>query len=324
MTALLSAEALSIVKARNDGIERHKITSREQWLSLRSHDVTASVAGALFGVHEYTTLYQLWALKSGLITEDAEETAPMRRGRLLEPVAIQMLREERPTWDVAPNKNYFRDAAARIGSTPDGFAIDPERPGFGSVQFKSVESSVFRRKWRDEDGEVAPPLWIAIQATIDAYLSGASWAAIAPIVVGHGIDIFVIDVPMRSGLLEKLKVETEKFWRLVETQTAPDPDYGRDGSLIAQLNSQCDGSTIDLSKDNRIVALASEDYQLAENIKELETRRKIIRAEALDKIGAAEIATVNGEVVMTAKTVSRKGFEVKPTSFRQIQFKRSA
>lgn len=322
--ALLSAEALSVVSAREGGIERHKITSREQWLALRSHDITASVAGALFGIHEYTSPYQLWALKSGLITEDVEETSPMRRGRLLEPVALQLLREERPTWSVEAGHAYFRDPIVRIGSTPDAFAIDPERPGFGAIQFKSVESGVFRKKWRDEDGELAPPLWIAVQATVDACLSGASWAAIGVMVVGHGIDLFVIDVPMRPGIMDRLIVETGKFWGLVETQTPPDPDFAKDGDLIAQLNSECDGSTIDLSTDNRILAISEEDEQLAEEIKMLTEKRKALKAETLAKIGGAEIATFNGRTVLTAKTIHRKAYEVKASQYRDLRWKRSA
>src|SRR4029079_19449389 len=110
------------------------LNERDRWLELRKRDVTASVAGALFGVHDFVTPYQLWALKSGLIEDNIVETAAMRRGRLLEPVAIRLLREERPTWRVEPCSTYFRDPHARIGATPDALAIDPERTGFGIVQ----------------------------------------------------------------------------------------------------------------------------------------------------------------------------------------------
>src|SRR5262245_7287249 len=87
-----------IIPAPPAGIERIEYGDREAWLKLRGKDVTASVAGALLGVHEFTTPYGLWALKSGKIAEDPEETGPMRRGRLLEPVAIELIQEEHPDW----------------------------------------------------------------------------------------------------------------------------------------------------------------------------------------------------------------------------------
>ena len=75
-----------------------------------------------------------------------------------------------------------------IGSgTPDLFVECPER-GRGIVQIKSVEGSIFRKKWRDpETNEIAPPLWIAVQGIVEAHLDGAQWAAVAPLVVGFGM-----------------------------------------------------------------------------------------------------------------------------------------
>ena len=54
-------------------------------------------------MHDYLTPFELWARKSGLVTADVADNPAMRRGRLLEPVALQMLKEERPEWTVEPN-----------------------------------------------------------------------------------------------------------------------------------------------------------------------------------------------------------------------------
>ena len=77
--------AMAFESARARGIELHDASNRTVWLERRKQDITASVAGALFGVHEYTTCFELWALKSGRLNRDPEETPQMRRGRLLEP-----------------------------------------------------------------------------------------------------------------------------------------------------------------------------------------------------------------------------------------------
>lgn len=323
MNDRLSAEAL-LLMAMPAGVEKYAVRDRASWLKMREQDVTASAAGALFGVHEYMTPYGLWMLKAGRIQEDPEETPPMRRGRLLEPVAIRMLAEENPTWKVSTGRHYFREPASRIGATPDAFAIDPARPGFGIVQIKSVEQSIFRRKWRGEDGSITPPIWIAIQAAVERALTGASWAAVAPMVIGHGVELPLIEIPETPGLIESLRERVSDFWWRVEANHPFDPDYGRDGDLIARLYSADDGSTVDLSGWNEGPALADEDGRLAGEIKERAERRKAIKAEILDKIGPAAVATMNGAVFATAKTVRRKSYTVAESQYRDLRIKRSA
>src|SRR5262249_6073732 len=81
MNIAISAELAATVRTPPK-IERIRISSREQWLKLRQSDVTASVAAALLGIHPYQTVFALWALKTGKISDDVEETPPMRRGKL--------------------------------------------------------------------------------------------------------------------------------------------------------------------------------------------------------------------------------------------------
>ena len=82
------------------GVEVFTPRDRAAWLKVRGKDVTASVVGALFNAHEFITPYELWARKTGRLPKDSEETVAMRRGRLLEPVAVQMLRVDHPDWQI--------------------------------------------------------------------------------------------------------------------------------------------------------------------------------------------------------------------------------
>lgn len=298
-------------------VDRIPITSRDQWLALRKQDVTASVAGALLGVHDFTTPYGLWALKSGAITEDPEETAAMKRGRLLEPVAAALLAEQQPNWEITRGDGYLRDAAARLGATPDVFAHDPER-GPGVVQIKSVEAGIFRKKWKNEDGEITPPLWIVVQGIVEAHLAGAKWAAVAPLVIGFGVDLHVIDIPIHAGVIDRLKNEITAFWQRVEDGRPPDADYARDGAVIAQLYARDDGTSIDLSTDNHVPVLLEEDDRLSDEESACKARRKEIKNELLAKIGVASSATCQGWAI-SAKTINRKAYSVAPSSYRQVR-----
>lgn len=315
---------LSAKIARPQGIEAHAITGRDQWLTLRDHDVTASVAAALMGIHPYATALSLWALKTGRVMEDPEETAPMRRGRLLEPVAVQLLREDYPDWTFSdhPIGLYYRDPAARIGATPDLFAKN-EHGQWGIIQIKSVEPSIFRRDWKREDGLIEPPLWIVVQAIIEAHLTGFAWAAVAPMIVGHGLELPLTPVPLHQGIIERVKADVAHFWRTVESGHVPDPNYGRDGSLIEKLYAP-DGSVIDLSADNEVPDLVARKEQLASSKTDIENQQKDIKARLLHKLGSAAAGRIADGRYVSAKRVDRKGYEVGPSSYVDLRIKKSA
>jgi predicted phage-related endonuclease len=312
-------------------IERHPITSREAWLAMRAQDITASVAGALLGAHEFQTAYGLWAEKTGRIPSDPVVTPAMERGLDLEPLALKYLRRERPDWQVTWNGTpgeadgvYLRSPADRLGCTIDAFATCPVH-GPGVVQVKSVEPSIFRQKWRDrESGEVQPPLGYAVQTIVEAHLSGAKWACLAVLMVSHGIEIEIVPVPVHAGVIQRVRQAVAEFWTLVESGGTPDPDYARDGALIERLFASDQGTEIDLSGDNMLPVLAEEDERLAAEIKTRAERRKAIKAELLAKMGPHAVALIDGCVFATAKTVHRRAYAVEATSYRNVRFKRSA
>jgi hypothetical protein len=287
-------------------IERIKITSREQWLAGREKDITASAAGALLGVHPYMTAFSLYLLKAKLITEDPEETPPMRRGRLLESVAVQMLREDQPTWTIHdhPVGYYYRDPVARIGATPDVLATD-EHGKMGIVQIKSVEPSIFRRDWKNEDGSIEPPLWIVCQAIIEAHLTGADWAAVAPMVIGFGVELPVIPIPIHAGILDRIKAEVATFWQRIDEGRNYEPDFGRDGSLIAKLYPQDNGVEIDLSGDNRMVELVDALEKARKAKKLVKDDEDLAKNEIASKMGEAAIARLADGRRVTNKTQER-------------------
>lgn len=307
---LISPEALALVETPT-GIERIASESREHWLRMRRRDVTASQIGAVFREHEYVTLLDLWEQKNGTDVSVAEETPPMRRGRLLEPVAFQLLAEERPDWRILPlaGRYYYRDPVARIGATPDGFAIRPDKLGFGVVQVKTTDSLTFRRKWKPEEygSEINVPTWIGLQALTEMRMTGASWAVVALLVAGHGLDIHVVDVEEPDGLWEATKNHVADFWKRLEAGEMPDPDYDRDAKRIVEHFSQKTGETIDLSADNRILELVTERERLKAVEAEgsaAEKARKPIEAEIISKMGHATSATLADGRTITIKTIT--------------------
>lgn len=304
-------------------IERHDIDPtgrRAEWLSLRQRDVTASVAAALLGIHPYRTRFALWQEKAGQVPEDAAETAAMVRGRVLEGPALDLLAIDRPTWRIERPDVYLRDPDARLGATPDAFAYDPARAGFGVVQVKSVEKSTFRKGWLDEEGEVDAPLWIAVQAIQEAHLAGASWACVAVLVVGFGLDLHPIDIPIHAGVIRRLHDEAAAFWKSIEASEPPEPDYGRDGALLAGIYSDDNGREVDLSGDNMLPVILAEREEIRARMRADAARVEEIDAKVVAKLGDHERAFVPGWRVKRP-LVSRKGFYVPPTEYRRLSIK---
>lgn len=314
-------------------IEKIKIESRDVWLKLRQQDVTASSAACLLGIHEYQTIFSLFALKSGAISDEIEETPAMRRGLLLEPIALKLLREYRPDWEIKWNGTpgelgefYYRDPEFRLGATPDCFVIDPKR-GRGIVQVKTIESSIFRKKWfGDEDeaecSEMLPPLWTAVQANIEADLSKANWAAIAALVVGSGLDLHVIDVPLHAGVMSRVREAVTEFWRRVAAKEPPDPDFGRDGRTIAALYGEDNGLEIDLSGDNEIRGLLEERESLMAINKPNDARLEEIKAALKFKIGPNVAGYLPGWT-LTNKVQHREEKLMAAASLRVLRVKRA-
>lgn len=329
----LSPEALALALLPT-GVQRIAIENREQWMGLRGQDITASVAGALFQEHQYATRYGLYLEKAGLaapqeevapvVTEDSIVLPPILRGTLFEKTAIEMVRLLKPEWSVfAANDAYYRMPAARIGATPDVFATRPDLPGLGIIQVKTTDGLIFRKKWVNEDGEIEIPAWIAIQAIVEAKLTGASWACVALMIGGINTELKLFDIPIHDGVWARLVEEVSDFWRRVEERDPPDVDYARDGYLITSTYDAKDGVEADWSADNRMPALLDERATLKATEKagaDAEKRRKELDAEILVKLGGASVGRVSDGRLVRAKTirVNRKPQPASSYSFPRI------
>lgn len=297
-------------------VERYRCADRTEWLARRKHDVTASQIGALVGCHPYVSAAELWLEKHGH-APDPEESPAMRRGRLLEPVALAALMEERPTWEVAANGlTYFADRKCSIGCTPDAFALDPERQGRGIVQVKSVAPSVFKSTWRDMDGEFAAPYWIQLQAITEAELTGCSWAVVVVLVIGFGIDLHVLDVDLKPGAYQHLQRKVKEFMALT---AMPDLDYGKDGDLVRRIERHDAENLVvaDLSGDNELVDACFERARLKDTISQAEAALVAYDTQIRHKMDAYKKA-VAGPWRIGFPLIDGKAYTVKARQYRRL------
>lgn len=299
-------------------IERLPIRSREDWLARRRQDVTASVVGALFGAHPYTTSLRIYVEKRGVEFPDAENKV-MRRGRWLEPAVAKAVEELRPEWKLEEPKIYLRDPGLRLGATPD-FFIHGDPRGLGVLQCKTVAPSVFHRDWLDGT-EI--PLWITLQALTEMMLTDAAFGAVAALLVDpHNMEVAILDVPRHPPSEDKIRRAVENFWQQVANGIEPDPDFGRDAEVIKLLMpKEIPGKIVDFSGRNELPAMLEERALRMAAIKANDERCKEIEAEIKYLMSDAEIANGLPDWRITYKVQKRAGYTVAPRESRVLLIK---
>jgi predicted phage-related endonuclease len=303
-------------------IERIPITDREQWLGLRKQDVTASVVGALFGMHPWQTIAGLHAEKCGLDLPGPDpESAVIRRGNALEPVVAEQVAKLRPEWKITKNDRYYRDAHARIGATPD-FLVEGDPRGQGVLQTKTVGPGKFKKEWGEPEAPT-PPLWIILQNATEVMLADAAFGAVGVLVIGDfTFDCHVIEVPRHKATEHKIRVAVHSFWEALKVGHVPKLDYERDGDLVRLMYpTTVAGKVIDLRGNNRIIELLETRERQAGLEKEAKARKIEAETEIREKLGDAEFALVPGWQV-TLKSQTRHEHIVKESTFRVLRSER--
>jgi predicted phage-related endonuclease len=305
-------------------IERHAIVGREEWLELRKRDVTGSHIAAVIDAHEYVTKLALWHHHRGSAPLSDEETPAMERGALLEGVALKLLSKRHPDWHVEAPGVYLRDPEVRIGGTPDCIVYSTVGQ-IGVVEVKVPDYLVYQRDWIDDEGRLSPPASAAIQAITYRHLLAADFAMVGVLRVGRRLELELVTIEEPPELWPRVLEAVAEFWRSVEAGTPPEPNFERDAELVLRLNRKADpGTTVDLSGNNRLPTMRMLDAQYAEAEKQAHDKRKQLKAELVALMGSAETALFNGEVIATAKTVNRPGYEVKATTYRAVHWKGKA
>lgn len=290
--------------------ERIPIRSRGQWLSLREQDVTASDVAALFGLHPYRTLLQVYMSKSG--TWDQGENASMRRGRLLEPGVAIAVEDERPDWKLEKANLYLRDPVARIGATPDYF-IEGSQRGRGILECKTAAPEVFERDWQG-----GAPQGYVLQTLTQMMLADAAFGVIACLVDNRAKDLFMYDVPRHPKAEALIVQKVAQFWATHAAGRQPSPDYARDAASVLAMFPKDNSRAVDLSKDNRIPMLLENRETLKAALKATEAQLAETETEIKHKLGDNAEAYLPGWKI-SHRLQSRKGYEVKATEFRVLR-----
>jgi predicted phage-related endonuclease len=301
---------------------------RAGWLALRQHDITASDVPAVCGDGMFGSALKVWAEKRGIVGQ-SEQTEAMKRGLWGEAAIFEALGMEYPDWELRRAKVYFRDPSIRIGATPDGAAVRPDKEGVGIVQAKFISEWSFISHWLNDpdddphrpDAPATAPIAYQLQTLTEAMLAEADWAVLAVIIHSQWQwSLRLFDVHRHEGAELMIRDRVAGFWRdYIDTGIQPSVDPTRDEAIVKKLFARDDGTELDLSGDNELPGLLDERAKLKDAIKLNEKRVGVIDTDIKGKLGNHTYARIRDGRRVSWKLQQRAGFTVQPTEFRVLR-----
>src|SRR5262245_57975392 len=282
---------------------------------IRSGDITASTVGALFGFHPRETIYGLANRVTGAPVPEVRDNAMIQRGLDLEETVARMYQRRHPDQKISRNRFYLRDPSRGFGCTPDYLITTSDRRK-GVLECKTVAPQIFRKYWT----ETTAPMWIALQCLAQMMFTRAQFGVIACLEAdGWRWNLHEYLVPFHEDAATRVLEAVDAFRADLAAGRIPQPDYSRDGALIAMANPQSTpGKEIDLRHDNRMPELLAERERVRAQIKAAKEQEEKLEAEIMDKVGDAELALVAGWRV-TLKNVHIKEHTRKASDYRQLR-----
>ena len=308
-----------------------------EWLAGRKNDVTSTEAAALFGAGVYVkTPYELYHLKAGTVAApEFEGNDRTRWGNRLEDAIARGIAEDLGLI-VEPFKVYMRIPELRMGSSFDfkivgineDFDGDNEarrmfaEHGHGIMEVKNVDGLQFRRAWIDDGETIEAPVHIEFQVQHQLEVADLGWSIIAPLVGGNTPKpiIRVRDTDVGAAIREKVA----DLWARINAGAAPEPDFTKDGDIIAQVYRDNDGSSIDLSDNPRVAQLCRAYKAAGADEKAAKERKDAAKSELLTIIEHAKAITYAGGKISAGTNKAsfrcyyREGFEKMTISISQI------
>lgn len=207
-------------------------------------------------------------------------------GHLLEPIAIQLLQDKRPTLRVAHNVETKVHPNARYLATPDALVYNQSGQLIGCADAKAVGPYMLQQWMKDDDADRGVPERVLIQITWHCLVTGTKEGFASMLC---GTEHRAYDLGYSEDLALELQEVADRFWTdHIAPQKPPAPD-GTEGAAKL-LKVQWPENKKGLFKEaNAVVAQYAQRYDaLKKQISDLEGEREQIKQLLQSEIGDAE------------------------------------
>ena len=289
----------------------------QDWLRLRTFDITSTDVAALFGLSPYTTKFELWHRKQRSEIVEFTENKRMKWGTALQDtIAAQIAKDK--GWEIRRMTEYIRDEDIRAGASFD-FAIGED----GLLEIKNVDGRIYRDNWvEDDNGNIQAPPHIEIQVQHQLLVSGRQYAYIGALVGGN--DEKLIYRKRDEVVIAAIRKEVDLFWKSIDSNTPPEPNFVDDAAFISKLYGYAEpNKVLDVRGGEEFEKIMLLYKKYSEEEKQAKEAKDAVKAEILTRIGDAEKVTgdsftISAGIVASAEiSYTRSAYRMFKPSWRK-------
>jgi len=269
----------------------------------RKDYVGASDMAAILGLSRWATAYDVYLEKTGkLKDEKGQEYKAVGNAfengilALAEPHLGKLL------------LNQFRVLkGTKLASNCDAIVVDTGNPAEAKLRR-------FDDDWGPPDTDEVPDD-VIIQAQVQLLCTGKELCHVAAVLAARGFRLQLFHVPFDEELGSRIIEQADKFWVDCIVKDTPPTDALPSADIIKRIKRipesvvEIDKMLVDVRREkNQTLKAAKSDFEAADNA---------LKA----ALGSAEAGKFDGGLV-TYFEQNRKGYEVKPTSYRVLRIKK--
>lgn len=287
--------------------------ARKKWLGLHydAEHVSASQVGTIMNLNEYESPEMLWAVRSGKVKSDREETPAMMMGHAAEKVIASLFKQQTKKKVYNPAGEY-------------GIVRHPQFPWlFCTLDRVVVEDGAYvplelknTGKW-DAFGEDTIPLAHELQLQVQMACTEASYGYLA-VLVGNQRFMWY-EREYRADIMGQVLAACQEFRQFIADDERPPMDYSNESTqeMIKRMHSEDNGESVPIPMGaDRLI---EEIWDWSEKEKEAKKEVSKRKSQLADWIGENTYGTTAGGRKVSYKTTTKKEHMVKATSYRTIR-----
>jgi hypothetical protein len=203
--------------------------------------------------HRWSTPYNMWAVKSGLVTRMFKTNERMEIGKALEDSIANLAAKKLGTRVYRDTRYYMHSAVPRMGCSVDYRTVDDNT----IVECKNISIETWYRMWLGPDG-ARVPAHILMQVFHQLAVLGEQKAYISVLLGGSQHFLFIVE--QQNDIAHSIIAAIQDFWHAVDTKTPPEIDAIEDRGIISRLTEAATPRlpTADFSADITIDGLCAE------------------------------------------------------------------
>jgi len=264
--------------------ETIEVTSEDQWLALRAHDITSTEISVLFGLSPYLGKLELWHRKKNNEVVKLPPNERMKWGSRLES-AIALGAAEENGWKAEPRKSYTRIPSLRIGSSFD-FQVQCPNRGVGLLEVKNVDGGTFAKHWVEHaTGDIEAPEHIELQLQHQLEVADLNWGAIVALVGGNTLKTLIRK--REPDVAQRIRSEVAAFWSSIDADQPPKADFAKDAEFIIKSLRATSHDNLVLAAPPGLETKLEQYMSLQQHATIIDGQIDALKAEILMEIGPA-------------------------------------